>query len=147
MQLIYILFSNRSNFDGVCFHGRPVFSWHAVKSKIYSMHFILRIERDASGYLAHLRTSLHLPRAVFVGIHVRRTDYVNHLNFFGGEMVDETFFFKAVARMREMLDNNPNVSISGRRGNSRKFFIKKKSQYFREQKSHNYHGGKNISCR
>lgn len=60
-------------------------------------------------YLSHLRATLNLPDAIFVGIHVRRTDYINHLNFFGGELVDETFFLRAISRMSELLGNDPNV--------------------------------------
>ena len=52
----------------------------------------------------------------FVGIHVRRTDYINHLNVTeGGKSVTVEYFGRAIARLEENLhkdfDNVPELSL------------------------------------
>ena len=77
-----------------------------------------RLIETAQSFLNDCKNSSHKNKEVwFIGIHVRRTNYIDHLNVTeGGRAVSEEYFIRAIDRMeaklKEEFHNTPQVIIS-----------------------------------
>ncbi|TRY80484.1 hypothetical protein TCAL_09571 [Tigriopus californicus] len=98
-------------------YPNTVFYFDKIKG-ILKDHFAFtpRVNDAAEEFLAATRRQIasRIPNPIWVGIHVRRTDYEHHLDMLqNGTLVKFEFFIRAMIKLKETLsDSNPNFDPS-----------------------------------
>ena len=85
----------------------------------YASLYFAKILAAAAAGVQNDATSTNSEHAIFVGIHVRRTDYHQWMGAkHGAELLDETFFFNAAQVMRDNINAIYKNANKQRVGNS-----------------------------